>query len=124
MILSLKGDRVIHLTHHVIEKMSQRGIHKELIDLVLIYGHLKKDKLILNNKRLEKYLKKLDAQHRKVKRSGNQLHLQSLNKARSTLLKLRDKGGVTLVIMGETLITTYNTNMKIKRKRRYKSQKK
>jgi hypothetical protein len=104
--------------------MSQRGIHKELIDLVLIYGHLKKDKLILNNKRLEKYLKKLDAQHRKVKRSGNQLHLQSLNKARSTLLKLRDKGGVTLVIMGETLITTYNTNMKIKRKRRYKSQKK
>ena len=115
---------MIHLTHHVIEKMSQRGIHKELIELVLIYGHLKNDKLILNNKRLEKYLKKLDIQHRKVKRSGHQLHLKNLNKARSTLLKLRDKGGVTLVIMGDTLITTYNTNIRLKRKRRYKGRKK
>lgn len=120
MLLSPKGDTLIKLTHHVIEKMSQRGIHKELIDLVLIYGHLKKDKLILNNKRLEKYLKKLDRQQRKIKRSGNKLHLENLNRSRSTLLKLRDKGGLTLVVMGDTLITTYNTNMKIKRKRRYK----
>ena len=103
--------------------MSQRGIHKELIDLVLIYGHLKKDKLILNNKRLEKHLKKLDTHYRRVKRSGNTLHLENLTKSRSTLLKLRDKGGLTLVVMGETLITTYNTNIKLKRKRRYKGRK-
>ena len=124
MLLFSKGKIVINLTHHVIEKMSQRGIHKELIDLVLIYGHLKKDKLILNNKRLDRYLKKLDKHQRKIKRSGNKLHLENLIKSRSTLLKLRDKGGITLVVMGEVLITTYNTNMKIKRKRRYKSYKK
>jgi len=115
---------VINLTHHVIEKMSQRGIHKELIDLVLIYGHLKKDKLILNNKRLDKYLKKLDKHHRKIKRSGNKLHLNNLMRSRSTLLKLRDKGGLTIVVMGDVLVTTYNTNMKIKAKRRYRSHKK
>jgi hypothetical protein len=54
---------------------------------------------------------------------GNLLHIRNLNKSRSTILKILDKGGVTLVIMGEFLITTYNTNIKLKRKRRYKGKK-
>ena len=114
---------MINLTHHVKEKMSQRGIHKELVDVVLIYGKLKKDKVILNNRQVDKVLKKLDKHHRKVKRLSNVLHLNNLNKIRSILLKIRDKRGVTLVVMGETLITTYNTNIKLKYKRRYKGRK-
>jgi len=114
---------MINLTHHVKEKMSQRGIHKELVEVVLIYGQLKKDKVILNNRRIDKHLKKLDKYHHKVKRLGNRLHLNNLNKIRSLLLKIRDKRGVTLVVMGETLITTYNTNIKLKYKRRYKGRK-
>ncbi len=114
---------MINLTHHVKEKMSQRGIHKELIDVVLIYGKLKKDKVILNNKQIEKVLKKLDKHYHSVKYLGNRLHLSNLNKVRSLLLKIRDKRGITLVIMGETLITTYNTDIKLKYKRRYKGRK-
>jgi len=114
---------VINLTHHVKEKMSQRGIHKQLVDVVLIYGKVKKDKVILNNKQLDKLLKRLDKNYRRVKRLGNRLHLNNLNKIRSLLLKIRDKRGVTLVVMGETLITTYNTNIKLKYKRRYKGRK-
>ena len=114
---------MINLTKHVKSKMSQRGIHKTLLEIVLIHGIVKKDKVILNKKRCEKFLKKLDLYHRKVKRQGNELHKERLMLARRTLLKIRDKGGVTLVVMGETLITTYNTDMKAKRKRRYKSRK-
>ena len=114
---------MINLTCHVKEKMSQRGIHKELVDTVLVYGKIKNDKVILNNKQLDKVLKKLDKHYRKVKRLNNTLHQNNLNKIRSILLKIRDKGGVTLVVMGETLITTYNTDIKLKYKRRYKGRK-
>jgi hypothetical protein len=103
--------------------MSQRGIHKNLIEIVLIHGIIKKDKVILNRKRCDKFLKKLDKQHKKAKRLGHQLHIDRLNTSRSIFLKIRDKGGVTLVIMGEVLITTYNTNIKLKKKRRYKGRK-
>ncbi len=114
---------MINLTHHVKEKMSQRGIHKELVDVVLIYGKLKKDKVILNNKQIDKVIKRLDKHHRRVKRIRNTLQIKNLNRIRSILLKVRDKGGLTLVVMGETLITTYNTDMKLKYKRRYKGRK-
>ena len=123
LFFNIKGDSLINLTHHVKEKMSQRGIHKELIDMVLIYGKLKKDKVILNTKQIDKVLKKLDKHYRKVKRLNNVLHQDNLNKTRSTLLKIRDKGGLTLVVMGETLITSYNTDIKLKYKRRYKGRK-
>ena len=103
--------------------MSQRGIHKELVDVVLIYGKLKKDKVMLNNKQIDKVIKRLDKHHRRVKRIRHPLHLKNLNKIRSILLKVRDKGGLTLVVMGETLITSYNTDIKLKYKRRYKGRK-
>ncbi|HHB94521.1 MAG TPA: hypothetical protein ENK88_05205 [Campylobacterales bacterium] len=111
---------MVKLTKHIKETMSQRGIHKELLDIVLIYGVVRKDKVILNKKRCQKILVKLDIHDKKAKKLGNLLHIQNLNKSRSTILKILDKGGVTLVIMGEFLITTYNTNIKLKRKRRYK----
>ena len=105
------------------QKMSQRGIHKNLLDIVLIHGIIRKDKIILNKKSCDKFIKKLDKQIKKIKRLGNQLHIERLNSYRTTLLKIRDKGGVTLVVMGDTLITIYNTNIKLKRKRRPKGRK-
>ena len=114
---------MINLTHHVKEKMSQRGIHKQLVDVVLIYGKLRKDKVILNNNQIDRVLKRLDKHYRRVKHFGNRLHIDNLNRVRSLLLKIRDKRGVTLVVMGEVLITTYNTDIKLKYKRRYKGRK-
>jgi len=111
---------MVKLTKHIKEAMSQRGIYKELLDIVLIYGIVRKDKVILNKKRCQKILLKLDKHNKKAKRIGNSLLIQNLNKSRATILKILDKGGVTLVIMGEFLITTYNTNIKLKRRRRYK----
>ena len=111
---------MVKLTRHIKEAMSQRGIHKELLDIVLIYGIVRKDKVILDKKRCQKILVKLDIHNKKAKKLGNLLHIRNLNKSRSTILKILDKGGVTLVIMGDFLITTYNTNIKLKRKRRYK----
>jgi len=105
------------------QKMSQRGIHKNLLDIVLIHGIVKKDKIILNKKSCDKFIKKLDKQIKKIKRLGNTLHISRLSSYRTTLLKIRDKGGVTLVVMGDTLITIYNTNIKLKRKRRPKGRK-
>jgi len=105
------------------QKMSQRGIHKNLLDIVLIHGIVKKDKIILNKKSCDRFIKKLDKQIKKIKRLGNILHITRLNIYRTTLLKIRDKGGVTIVVMGNTLITIYNTNIKLKRKRRPKGRK-
>jgi hypothetical protein len=45
---------MVKLTRHIKETMSQRGIHKELLDIVLIYGIVKKDKVILNKKKMSK----------------------------------------------------------------------
>jgi hypothetical protein len=36
--------------------------------------------------------------------------LDELNRERGLLLKIRDKGGVTVVADGDTLITAYNRN--------------
>ncbi|CAA6821317.1 MAG: Unknown protein [uncultured Sulfurovum sp.] len=82
------------------QKMSQRGMNKELINIVLVHGFIKKIK----------YLK-------------NELLITRLNVYRTTLLKIRDKGGVTLVIVGDTLITIYNTNIRVKKRRRPKRRK-
>lgn len=105
------------------QKMSQRGINKELVNIVLVHGFIKKDKIILNKKRCDQFLKKLDKQYRKIKYLKNELLITRLNVYRTTLLKIRDKGGVTLVIVGDTLITIYNTNIRVKKRRRPKRRK-
>ena len=110
-------------TKHSMQQMSQRGIHKSLLDIVLVHGIVRKDKVILNRKSCDRFLKKLDKQNKKIENLGNKLHIARRNSYRTTLLKIRDKGGITLVVMGETLITTYNTNIKLKRKRRPRGRK-
>ena len=60
---------------------------------------------------------------KKAKQLKNNIHIENLNKSRSIILKILDKGGVTLIIRGDRLITTYNTNIKLKRKRKYKGKK-
>jgi len=114
---------MVILTQHIKRKMSQRGIHKALLEIVLIYGVVKKDKIILNKKRCKKILVNLNFHFKKAKQLKNNIHIENLNKSRSIILKILDKGGVTLIIMGDRLITTYNTDIKLKRKRKYKGKK-
>ncbi len=78
-------------TNHILARMSQRGISKKLIDLVYEYGKEKGDKLILNKKTTQKVIQEIDSM-------------------RKELLRIMDKGGVTVVLSNDTLITAYNTD--------------
>ncbi len=76
-------------TKHCQARMSQRGLPKRLLDLVLEFGKDKGDKLILNKKATQKVIDEIDS-------------------IRKELLRVMDKGGVTVVLDNDTLITTYN----------------
>ena len=76
-------------TKHFQSRMSQRGLPKKIIDLVLEFGKDNGDKLILNRKETQKLIDEVD----NFKRD---------------LLKVMDKGGVTVVLDNESLITAYN----------------
>jgi len=78
-------------TAHCQARMSQRGLPKRLLDVVLEFGKDSGDRLILNKKATQKVLDEIDA-------------------IRKELLKVMDKGGVTLVLDNDALITAYNTN--------------
>jgi len=78
-------------TNHILVRMSQRGISKKLIDLVYEYGKEKGDKLILNRKTTQKVITEIDSM-------------------RKELLRILDKGGVTVVLDNDALITAYNTD--------------
>ncbi|WED79277.1 hypothetical protein [Aeromonas allosaccharophila] len=70
--------------------MTQRGISKRMVDLALDYGKLESnDKYVLRQKDAVKLLSELQDSLRHLK-------------------KIIDKGGVTVVVNGESLITTYN----------------
>lgn len=76
-------------TKHFQSRMSQRGLPKKIIDLVLEFGKDNGDKLILNRKETQKLIDEVDD-------------------FKKNLLKVMDKGGVTVVLDNEFLVTTYN----------------
>ncbi|MFK5936934.1 MAG: hypothetical protein QM497_00930 [Sulfurimonas sp.] len=78
-------------TKHCQARMSQRGLPKRLLDLVLEFGKDEGNKLVLNKKITQAIIDELDAKKKQ-------------------LLKIMDKGGVTIVVQDDICITTYNTN--------------
>jgi len=78
-------------TTHMVTRMNQRGINKELINLALEYGKPKGDKTVLGRKECH------DA-------------MQQLRRELKALERAMSKGGITVVSDGEALITTYRTD--------------
>lgn len=78
-------------TKHCQTRMSQRGLPKRLLDLVVEFGKDSGDKLILNRKATQKVIDEIDTM-------------------RKELLRIMDKGGVTVVVDNDSLITAYNTS--------------
>ena len=78
-------------TQHCLARMSQRGLTKKLLELVCEFGKPTGDKLILNKKTTQKLISEID-------------------NLRKELLRILDKGGITVVVDNDALITTYNTN--------------
>lgn len=75
----------MHKTKHIEKRMAQRGISKAMIELVLNYGEDAGDRVILGRRAAERLLEDF-----------------------RTLMKIVDKGGVTVVTQGEAMITAYN----------------
>ena len=77
------------LTQHAQHRMTQRGITRSMIDLVLEFGELDQDKSVLNRKQAQKLVRELEE---KIK----------------TAKKICDKGGCVVVEAGNSIVTTYN----------------
>ena len=108
-------------TAHLDVRSNQRGISNSAIDMTLRIGEINGDKFITTKKLIQSYLVELDMKMKKLRTLRNKFkHLEVVNliiKAisacqalRQVALKIMDKGGVTVVCAGNSLITTYNTN--------------
>ena len=80
-------------TRHIKQRMSQRGISKEMVNLVIARGVIQGDKYVVGRKEALQLIRELDNERR-------------------VLTKILDKGGVEVVTDGDALITAYNRNSK------------
>lgn len=80
-------------TRHIKQRMSQRGISKEMVNLVIAHGVIQGDKYVVGRKEALQLIRELDNERR-------------------VLTKILDKGGVEVVTEGDALITAYNRNSK------------
>lgn len=79
----------MHTTHHFAQRMSQRGVSRDMVELVRDYGVPEGNKVILGRRDTAKLI-------------------QELMRKLRILKKIQDKGGLVVVEAGESLITTYN----------------
>lgn len=79
----------MHATRHIQQRMSQRGVSQDMVELVLTHGTPEQDKYVMGRK---------EALGR----------LETLRREERLLKKVLDKGGVVVVAEGGSLITTYN----------------
>jgi Domain of unknown function (DUF4258) len=79
----------MQMTGHIQQRMSQRGVSRDMVELVLTHGTLEQDKHVLGRSEALHLLEAFQRQMRIVK-------------------KILDKGGVTVVAEDGALVTTYN----------------
>ena len=107
----------MQFTNNMHQRMSQRGCTKSMVEFTLSEGSVRGDKYILNRKTTQKYLSDIDNKIKNLRwilqeknQTSYQEILNELQKSRRIALKILDKGGITVVLDGEDLITTYNIN--------------
>lgn len=81
------------VTQHAQKRMSQRGITKAMVELVLEFGDIDQDKAYLDRNKTIQLVNDLDAK---------------LKIAR----KILDKGGCVVIESGDAVVTTYNYSTK------------
>lgn len=79
----------MHISQHAGQRMNQRGISRRLVDFALRYGRIEGNKHVLDRNESRRIIEALTEELRLAKR-------------------VMDKGGITVVEGGDTLITTYN----------------
>ncbi|MFT3755279.1 MAG: DUF4258 domain-containing protein [Pseudoxanthomonas sp.] len=75
----------MHKTRHFQERMNQRGINQQMVDLVMNYGQTEGDRTFISRKGAEKLMEDF-----------------------RTLMKILDKGGLVVVTSGDAQLTAYN----------------
>jgi hypothetical protein len=83
----------MRLTQHAHQRMTQRGITRSMIDLVLEYGEVAQDKAYLDKKHAQQLVRDLEEKLRTAK-------------------KIMDKGGCVVVEAEDAVLTTYNYQSK------------
>ena len=82
-----------HISRHAGQRMSQRGISRRLVDLALRHGRIEGDKRVLDRNEARRLIENLTEELRLAKRA-------------------MDKGGITVVDDGDTVITAYNLTLR------------
>lgn len=88
---SIPKGLIMIFTDHSIQRMSQRGIKRELIDLVYQYGTPIGNSIELDKKSIQEFI-------------------NGLNDLKKMLLKVQDKKGICIVMQDNRVITTYCKN--------------
>ncbi len=76
-------------TRHIHQRMNQRAITSQMLEIVKMFGVDDGDKTILNSK-------------------GIDAALDELQKLSKQMQRMRERGGIVLVESGDTEITTYD----------------
>lgn len=79
----------MHISHHADQRMNQRGISRRLMDFTLRHGRVEGNKRVLDRKESRRIIESLTEEPRLARQA-------------------MDKGGVTVVESGDTIVTAYN----------------
>lgn len=77
------------MTKHMSQRMNQRGINRNMLDMVLEFGTPHNDRYSLNKKEADQVIARLQ-------------------RMLTDLKKIADKGGITVVMKNDACITTWN----------------
>lgn len=92
----------VTITQHCVKQMHNRGITNTMVELVQLFGCQIGDRLIMDKKQIQELL-------------------VEINELRHQLLKMYEKGGVTVVEKNGALITAFAIQKRIgKIKKQYK----
>ncbi|PYE41164.1 hypothetical protein [Psychrobacter fozii] len=111
----------MRVTTHMAQRMNNRGIVQSMVDLTIEIGVIKGDRYITDRRCLNDYLNELDTKlvdcrsmYKKYEHYRVSIiiakAINRLVQLRSLVLKMMNKGGVTVVVCGNNLVTTYNTD--------------
>jgi hypothetical protein len=85
----MRGEGMMKSTIHAQQRMNQRGINREMMELVMEYGKIDLDKRVMGRKDAQFLLSRMQEQMKVLK-------------------KIIDKGGIVAIAENDTWITTYN----------------
>jgi hypothetical protein len=83
-------------TNHFKQRCQERGINSDMLEYILEYGIYDRDKVTITKKIALDLLKNPEYKHNKE------------------LTKIVDKGGITIILVDNALLTTYKCNKKKK----------